>query len=385
MLAERSFQIRPLPLIIFGAGSSLTLGNHVASLERGSALLVTDRGLVASGLLDPILGALGVAGIDVDVFDGVNANPTDENVAAGATRLRILENPVLIAFGGGSVMDCGKAMALLATNGGTVEELQANPAPVAGVPVIAVPTTSGTGSETNSACVITNTRLGRKTYVMHPSIVPKISLLDPNLTLGLPRYPTATCGFDVFTHALEAYTSSRATPYSDAIALDAISMTVKNLPLVLRDGSDLEARSQMMLAASMAAMAFNVAGLGAAHGTGHALSARLDTAHGQTLATMLPHVMTFNLEACAEKYAKVAARLGVARDGASLTDNARAAIDAVLRLRDELALGKSIRELGGNDNLLPLLVADAAADLVNRSNPRSLYESAFENLYRSAW
>jgi alcohol dehydrogenase len=385
MLAERNFQIRPLPLIVFGAGSSQTLASHVASLERHSALLVTDPGIVTSGLLGPILGLLGTAGVDVAVFDAVNANPTDENVVAGAARVRMLANPVLIALGGGSVMDCGKAIALLATNGGTVADLQANPAPVAGVPVIAIPTTSGTGSETNSACVITNTRLGRKTYVIHPSIVPKISLLDPTLTLGLPRYPTATCGFDVFTHALEAYTSSRATPYSDAIALDAISMTVKNLPLVLNDGADLEARSQMMLASSMAAMAFNVAGLGAAHGTGHALSARLDNAHGQTLATMLPHVMAYNLEACTEKYASVAARLGVARDAASPTDNARAAIDAVFRLRDEMALAKTIRVLGASDNLLPLLVADAAADLVNRSNPRPLDEGAYENLYRSAW
>lgn len=385
MLAERNFQIRPLPLMVFGTGSSLTLASHVASLQRRSVLLVTDAGIVASGLLDPILGLLNTAGIDVDVFDGVNANPTDDNVTAGATRLRMLENPVLVAFGGGSVMDCGKAIALLATNAGTVAELQANPSPVAGVPVIAVPTTSGTGSETNSACVITNTQLGRKTYVAHPSIVPKISLLDPKLSLGLPRYPTATCGFDVLTHAIEAYTSNRVTPYSDAIALEAIGMTVRNLPLVLKDGSNLEARSQMMLASSMAAMAFNVAGLGAAHGTGHALSARLDVAHGQTLATMLPYVMTYNLETRAERYASVAARLGVAREGVPPADNARAAIDAVLRLRDELALGKSIRELGGSDNLLPILVADAAADLVNRSNPRALDESAFEGLYRNAW
>lgn len=385
MLSEKNFQVRPLPLIIFGAGSCLTLGNHLVSLRRHTVLLVTDRGLVASGLVAPIVTLLEAARVNVEIFDGVAANPTDENVETGAARLRLLDNPALLAFGGGSAMDCGKAIALLATNAGSFETLQANATPLAGIPVIAVPTTSGTGSETNSACVITNTRLGRKTYVSHPSIVPKISLLDPKLTLGLPRYSTATCGFDVLTHAVEAYTSTHATPYSDAIALEAIAMTFANLPLALNDGSNLEARSQMMLASSMAAMAFNVAGLGAAHGTGHALSARLDIAHGQTLAAMLPHVMTYNIEVRADKYARIADLLGVARSSATVIDNARAAIGEVTRLRDEIALDKTIRELGGTDDLLPVLIADAAADPVNRSNPKRLDEFAVEQLYRNAW
>ncbi|MEZ5763640.1 MAG: iron-containing alcohol dehydrogenase [Xanthobacteraceae bacterium] len=136
------------------------------------------------------------------------------------------------------------------------------------------------------------------------------------LTLGLPPYATATCGFDVLTHAIEAYSSARATPYSDAIALQAIAMVVRHPPPVLTDGRDIEARAQMMLASSMAAMAFNVAGLGAAHGTGHALSARLNIAHGQTLATMLPHVMSYNLDVRIEKYAKIAEALGVASSDA---------------------------------------------------------------------
>jgi alcohol dehydrogenase class IV len=385
MLANTSFQIRPLPLILFGNDVSQTLATHIATLKSSSVLVVTDKGVIGAGLLDGILSGIAAAGINPELFDDVLANPTDENVHAGAARLRALDNPVLVAIGGGSVMDCGKAIALLAANGGSVEELQANPAPAPGLSVIAIPTTSGTGSETNSACVITNTRLGRKTYVSHPSIVPKISLLDPMLTLGLPPYATATCGFDVLTHAIEAYTSARATPYSDAIALKAIAMVVRNLPPVLKDGRDIEARSQMMLASSMAAMAFNVAGLGAAHGTGHALSARLNIAHGQTLATMLPHVMSYNLDVRVEKYAKIADVLGVARSAASAADNAQAAIAQVVRLRKRLGLEKTIRELGGADDLLPLLVADASADLVNRSNPKPLDEAAFTHLYRSAW
>ncbi|MFT4934136.1 MAG: alcohol dehydrogenase [Pseudoalteromonas distincta] len=385
MLANQTFQIRPLPTLVFGADSSLDLASHVKALGRSSALIVTDKGLMASGAATALLEKLAADGVQVEVFDGVAANPTDENVEAGALRLRALGDAVVIALGGGSSMDCGKAIALLATNGDKVTDLQTRGRKEPGVPVIAVATTAGTGSETNSACVITNTALGRKTYVMHPSIVPVVSVLDPKLTLGLPKYPTATCGFDVLTHAIEAFTSARTTPYSDAVALGAIELVAKYVRTAVENGSDLEARSQMLMASSMAAIAFNVSGLGAAHGTGHALSARLNAAHGQTLATMLPHVMTYNLDVCAAKYAQVAQAMGAAKPGASIEDQAQAAIDAVVALREDIGISRSIRDLGGTDELLPLLVGDALADGVNLSNARPVDAQAIEALYRAAW
>lgn len=380
MLSSQTFAIRPLPTLVFGADTSLQLGAHVKALGLSAALVVTDRALHATGLAAPALDALARDGVRVEVFDGVAPNPTDRNVEDGARMLRDLGKACVLAFGGGSSMDCGKAIALLAPNGGTVQALQSSAPAHPGAPVIAVPTTAGTGSETNNACVITNTQLGRKTYVIHPTITPAVAVLDPKLTLGLPAYPTATCGFDVLTHAIEAFVSIRATPYSDAVALEAIRMTAGHLRTAVGNGADLEARAQMMLASSMAAIAFNVCGLGAAHGTGHALSARLNAAHGQTLATMLPHVMAFNLPACAEKYAAVARIL--APDGPA---TGAAAVDAVLRLRDDIGLDRSIRALGGDDALLPVLVADAAADLVNRTNPRPVDQTALDALYRAAW
>lgn len=385
MLANQTFQIRPLPTLVFGVDSSLDLATHVKALGRSSALIVTDKGLMASGAATALLEKLAADGVQVEVFDGVAANPTDENVEAGALRLRALGDAVVVALGGGSSMDCGKAIALLATNGDKVADLQTRGRKEPGVPVIAVATTAGTGSETNSACVITNTALGRKTYVMHPSIVPVVSVLDPKLTLGLPKYPTATCGFDVLTHAIEAFTSARTTPYSDAVALGAIELVAKYVRTAVENGSDLEARSQMLMASCMAAIAFNVSGLGAAHGTGHALSARLNAAHGQTLATMLPHVMAYNLEVCAAKYAQVAEAMGVAKPGASVEEQARAAIEAVVALREDIGITRSIRDLGGTDELLPLLVGDAMADGVNLSNAKPVDAQAIEALYRAAW
>lgn len=331
-------------------------------------------------MLDSILDALRAANLTVEMFDGVEPNPTDLNVEAGAEKLKELGDAVVVPIGGGSSMDCGKSIALLASNPGTVEEMQgSNPTPAA-APVIAVPTTAGTGSETNNACVITNTRLGRKTYVMHPSITPTFSVLDPDLTVGLPTYPTATCGFDVLTHAVEAFVSVGANAYSDTIALEAIRKVAGNLRKVVADGQDIEARSQMLLGSAMAAQAFNVTGLGSAHVTGHAISARLNAAHGQTLATMLPHVMEYNMSVREEKYAEVARILEPSGPGTGA-----GAIDAVLTLRADIGIERSITDLGGAGDLLSVLLDDAMADPVNRTNPRPVDQAGLDAMYSAAW
>jgi alcohol dehydrogenase len=380
LLSNESFVANPLPTIVFERGASKQLSNQIQALGLTSALIVTDKNLAASGVLDPVLDALKAANLKVEVFDGVEPNPTDQNVEAGAARLREMENACVIPIGGGSSMDCGKSVALLAANSGSVQDLQSSMPTPATAPVIAVPTTAGTGSETNNACVITNTAMGRKTYVIHPSITPAFAVLDPDLTVGLPTYPTATCGFDVLTHAVEAFVSNRANAYSDAIALEAIRKVADNLRNAVADGSDIEARSQMLLGSAMAAMAFNVSGLGTVHGTGHAISARLNAAHGQTLATMMPHVMEFNMPAREEKYQEVARILAPSGPATGA-----GAIDAVLKLRSDIGIDKSIKDLGGEDDLLSVLVEDAAADPVNFTNPVAVDPAALEKMYKAAW
>jgi len=379
VLSTENFTVRPLPTIVFNRGAAKDLNNHIQSLGKTAVLIVTDKNLAASGLLDPILEELRAANLSVEVFDGVEPNPTDLNVEAGAERLKELGDAVVVPIGGGSPMDCGKSIALLASNPGTVEEMQNSQPTPAVAPVIAVPTTAGTGSETNGACVITNTRLGRKTYVVHPSIVPVCSVLDPDLTVGLPAYATATCGFDVLTHAIEAFVSIGANAYSDMIAVEAMHKVAENLRKVVVDGQDIEARSQMLLGSAMAAQAFNVTGLGSAHGTGHAISARLDAAHGQTLATMMPHVMDYNMPIREEKYATVARILAPSGPATGA-----GAIDSVIRLSSDIGINRSITDLGGENDLLSVLVQDAIADPVNRTNPRPVDQAGFESMYNAA-
>jgi alcohol dehydrogenase len=205
-------------------------------------------------------------------------------------------------------------------------------------------------------------------------------VLDPDLTVGLPTYPTATCGFDVLTHAVEAFVSVGANAYSDAIAVEAIRKVAGNLRKVVADGQDIEARSQMLLGSAMAAQAFNVTGLGSAHGTGHAISARLNAAHGQTLATMLPHVMEYNMPVREEKYAEVARILEPSGPATGA-----GGIDAVIKLRSDIGIDRSITDLGGEGDLRSVLLEDAMADPVNMTNPRPVDQAGFETMYDAAW
>ena len=385
MLSKSSFKLQPLPRIVFGVDSSAGLAAHVRACGCEQALIVTDKGLVDAGLIAPLREQLEADNIKTLLFDGVEPNPTDRNVAEGAELLRQLKDPAIVAIGGGSSMDAAKAIGLLGPNGGTVNDYPfgckpANP----GRPIVAVPTTSGTGSETNMFSLITDTTQGRKIYVGHPSIQPKVAVLDPALTVGLPPYPTATCGVDVLTHAVEAVTSRQANPFADGVALEAIRMAYKWLPKAHKDGSDLEARSQMLLASSMAAMAFNVTGLGACHGCGHPISARFHTAHGQTLATMLPHVMAFNFEICSARYARIAEAMGVSQAGGSDAVNARAAVEGITTLCASLGLARTLRELGAGEEHLSTLIEDAQADMTMRTNARKVTAEDTRALYVAA-
>ncbi len=385
MLSESAIRVQPLPRIVFGVGAADQIGKHAQETGKVRALLVTDPGLSKAGLAGTIADRLKADGFEVGVFDGVEPNPTDKNVAAGAQRLRELGDAVVVALGGGSSMDCAKAIALLARNEGHPREYSYGCKPKQpGAPVIAIPTTAGTGSETNFVGVITDTEQHRKLYVAHPSVQPRAAVLDPKLTLGLPAYPTATCGFDVLTHAIEAYTSRASNPYSDGVAMQAIKMAWTHLPKAFANGADIEARSQMLLASAMAAIAFNVAGLGAAHGTGHPISARFHTAHGQTLATMLPHVMRFNLDTRAAKYAEIAAVIGVGKPGSADAENATACIAAVEDMVQRLGLRKSLKDFGVGINDIGPLVEDALQDMTIRTNPRKVSADDAKALFEAA-
>ena len=359
-LAGRQLELRPGAATFFGAGEVARLPACVAAAGRRRAFVVTDAGVVASGVVADVARVLGGAGIEHELHDSVRPNPDTGALEAGAGALRQFGEAAVIGLGGGAVLDAAKGISLAATNHVDVRDLDyrsGNLLP--GLPVIAVPTTAGTGAETNGFGVIDDPRAKRKFYVGHDSVVPKATILDPLLTIGLPSGPTAASGMDALAHALESLDSRRANPYSHGLCLEVVRTVSGWLPAAVADGQNLEARSRMLLAAHLAGLAFSTTGLGLCHAAGHGLSARLGTPHGIALAVMLPHVLAFNQSLCAEIDAEVADIMGA--DTASL---------AVASLSAALRLPRTLAELGCTTELIPQLVHDALADEVLANTPR---------------
>ena len=399
--AQRMFNLAALSETVSGPGVAASLPQFV--LARGKkAFIVTDQGVRGAGIVAPIVDALEKASVQTHVFDQVSPNPTDVNVAAGVAALNRfgVEGTVVVFIGGGSVMDCGKYIALAAPNGvdnlhlAFAPNLDANDridfgtlAPKAqaskpGLPTIAIPTTSGTASETNGGGLITDTltnpKVHRKLTFSNPTVAPVAILLDPTLTVGMPARGTAACGMDVLTHAIECYTSANSNPYADALALHAIRLTGQWLPKAVADGTDLEARAQMQIASHLAGRAFSSGPLlGLVHATGHPISGQLHQAHGQTLATMLPHVMRYNRDVVARRYADVGEALGSEYDP-------EAGIAAVEKLSASVGTNKRLRELGASNDNINDLTQDALRDLIILNTPKYPTRGDIHELYAVA-
>ena len=392
-----TFTLDPMGTTAVGENSIGNLAQHVQA-HGTRAFFISDAGVQGAGVLETVTQALTAHDVEWAAFTEVDPNPTDANVAAGVAALKSfgIEDTVMVLVGGGSVMDCGKYIAMAAPSGINDVSLAFSPdlddadkidfstlSPAARatepcVPTIAVPTTSGTASETNGGGLITRTEDHRKLTFAHPDVQPRAIILDPTLTVGLPAGATAACGMDVLTHSIEAYTSTSANPYSDGLALHAIRLTGKWLPTAVSDGGNIEARAAMQVASHLAGRAFSSGPLlGLVHATGHPISGTFGIAHGQTLATMLPHVMRFNLDVSNERYGDVGLALGV-------TSNALDAIEAVESLSATVGTDRTLTDLGATKNDIEHLTTDALRDLIilntprypNRADVRGLYELA---------
>jgi alcohol dehydrogenase len=377
--------ISPTPRAHFGVGAIGGLPGIVGA-DGGAVVVVTDAALAATPVVASVTGVLEAAGVPVTVFGEVHPNPTTADLADGANAVAGAAGVAgsagaasaagggritLVAVGGGSPIDAAKGIALAAVNPQRGRDLDyrgefARPA----LPIVAVPTTAGTGAETNAFGVVTDPQSRRKFYVGHATTLPAAAVLDPGLTVGLPPAATAATGMDALTHALESYLSVRANPWSDGIALQVIRMIAVHLPRAHADGQNLEARSQMLLAAHMAGIGMATTGLGLCHAVGHALGGRFDVAHGVALTMLLPEVLRFNAAVCAERLADVAVALGVADPARSSARNADAAIDAVAGLAGQVGMTRRMAGLGITGVDFGQIAADALDDEVLANAPR---------------
>ncbi|MFL5775235.1 MAG: iron-containing alcohol dehydrogenase family protein, partial [Chloroflexota bacterium] len=338
------------------------------------AFVVTDPGVVRSGVVDRVVRRLAAAGLETTVFDGVEANPGAVSVELGSAALASfgLEKLVVVPVGGGSSIDTAKVISLHALNGGDVLALGYHSEHIGpGIPVVAVPTTAGTGAETNTYGVITDEVAGRKAYVGHPSVLPRATVLDPELTLGLPPDATAATGVDAMTHSLESLLSRNPNPFAEAMALHVIRTVAEWLPVAVADGSSIEARSHMLIASHLAGLGqASGTGVGAVHAIGHAVGTRGRLAHGTALATVLPEVLATYLGVRERELAQVAVAMSRASPLDPPAEAARAAIDALDDLLRRVGQRRTLRGLGIGPDLDRVIVADAVADAAIANSPR---------------
>ena len=374
-LADRQIEIVLRNRVYFGVGAIARLPELVAAAGGSRVFVVTDPGVRGSGVVDRVLAVLADAGLETAVFDEVEPNPAASTVERGAAALLAfgLEETVVVPVGGGSSMDTAKALDLRAANDPlTVWELDYDgPSLAPGRPVIAIPTTAGTGAETNSFGVITDEAAGRKGYVGHPSLLPVATILDPELTIGLPPAATAATGIDAMTHSLESLLSANPNPFAESTAVGVIRTVVAWLPKAVADGTDLEARSQMLLASHLAGVGqASGTGVGLVHALGHALGTRGRLPHGTALAAILPEVLDFYRGIRDRELAMVGVTLGVASPTEDDATAAGAAIGAIRRLCAQVGQRSMLRSLGFDEALLDVVAQDAIDDAAIRNSPR---------------
>ena len=352
----------------FGAGRIAELPDACKELGMKRPLIVTDPGLAALPMIKDAVAACEKAGLGVAVFSDIKSNPNGKNVEDGLKVLRAGKHDGVVAFGGGSALDAGKAIALMAGQKRPIWDfedvgdnwLRVDPAGVA--PIIAVPTTSGTGSEVGRVSVITKEDTHQKKLIFHPKVQPSIVIDDPALTIGLPPKITAATGMDALAHCFEAYCAPGYHPMADGVALEGMRLIKEWLPVAVMDGKNLEARSHMMAAATMGATAFQK-GLGAIHSLSHPVGAVYDTHHGLTNAVVMPYVMQFNRQAIEEKMTRLAAYLGLKNPGY------QAVLDWVLALRKEIGIPHTLKDIGVGTDKLDSLSQEAFNDPSTGGNP----------------
>jgi alcohol dehydrogenase len=362
---------------LYGRGRVTELPHLVRELGGQRAFVVTDPGVVRAGIAARVRDVLEAGGITTHVHPEVEPNPGTASIGHGSGALGLFgtAQTVVIAVGGGSSMDSAKAISLHAMNGGDVLALGYHrDGLVPGVPLIAVPTTAGTGAETNTYGVITDEAAGRKGYVGHPSVQPRVAILDPELTVGMPRTVTAATGVDAMTHSIESLLSRNPNPFAEGIALQVIRTVASWLPVAVEDGSHLEARGQLLLASHLAGVGqASGTGVGLVHAIGHALGTRGRLPHGTALAAVLPEVLAFYLEHEGlrdRELALVGVALGAASPADPWADAARAGIDALDAFLRRVGQRPTLAALGVDAALIPVIALDAVDDPAIANSPR---------------
>ncbi len=372
--------------IISGIGSVAEVGKESQLFGARRALIVTDPGLNKTEIPLTVVKHLQNADMAVEIFSDVESDPSIATANKIAQKVKEIAADILVAIGGGSSIDAAKSAALLVTNGGHLKDY-------AGVgkvkkpvlPLIAIPTTAGTGSEVTIFAVMSDPDNNEKFTISSSLIAPATAILDPELTIKLPATITAFTGMDALTHAIEAYTSVIAQPATNGLALEAIKMIMESLPVAVLRGDNIKAREDMLQASLLGGAAFNSAFLGLAHAIASPLGGHFHVPHGLANAVILPYVMEFNLPAAIDKYAAIAKALGLAASADSPRILAEKAVAAVTQLTRDINIPQRLRDVGAQQEVLPLVARDALKSIQLKFNARLAKEEEILALLQKAY
>ncbi len=384
---KRIFQVPAR--IVFGSGAVENVGPELKGLQAQKALLVTDEVMQKVGIVDQVIGNLKDNGISHAVYDRVSSEPTLEFIDEGVGIFKDNNCDSIIAVGGGSPIDAAKAIAVMVNNSGSIDNYKGlGNLPDPGAPLVCVPTTTGTGSEATQFTIITDPVKDEKMLIGSHHLMPDVAIVDPQLTLSMPRGLTAATGIDALTHAIEAYVSVKAQPMSDLYALSAVELISGNLRQAWANGNNLEAKAKTMLGALYGGIAFSNSSVALVHGMSRPIGANFHVAHGDSNAVLLDVVMEFSLIGNPARYAQVAAAMGESVEGLNALEAAEVGVDAVKRLVREVKI-PSLKELGVNkkrlEELLPKMADEAIASGSPGNNPRQATRDEIMDLYLEAY
>jgi alcohol dehydrogenase len=372
--------------VLYKRGLAYELGDLAAGLGAQRAFIIADHGVAAVGLLEPVIAGLQKHIEVVGAYTDVPANSSVESVMEAASAARDVQADLVVAVGGGSPIDTAKAVRIVLTHGGHLLDYQGYhviDSPL--VPMIVVPTTAGTGSEVTTFAVIRDHANDLKITFSSHYLVPNMAVLDPAMTVSLPPRLTAATGMDALSHAIETYVSSENSPFSDSLALHAIDIISTHLRDAVRDGANMEARGQLLIASTMAGLAFSNGFLGIVHALSHAVGGKFAVHHGTLNAIFLPPVMRFNSNFVPDRYVRIAKALGVNAGGRSNEAVVADGIASVHTLTTECGLPTTLREVGVTEGSLPELATTALVDIAIYTNPQPATEEQLLEMLYEVW
>ena len=386
-MSSKIYQLTLPKKIRFGVGALDTLADELINWGTKTALVVTDAGVNKAGLIEPIKEQLAKAEVAVSVFTGAEPEPTLSKLDTIADEFRKKRFDILLGVGGGSSIDTAKGLSILMTHGGKgVDYLGIDKVPGPCIPVIAIPTTAGTGSEATNIAIFGDTERQLKLGIVSPYIFARLSIVDPTLSYGCPANVTAASGLDALVHAIECYTGKKANTFTDALALEAINLVAGSLRTAVADGSNEEARNHMSEAAMLGGITIGNSGVTAVHALAYPLGARFHVPHGVANALLLPYVMEHNCSSNLNKFAMIARTMGEETDGLSLREAAMRSVVAVKDISSDVGVPQRLRDLDVPQEALEgMAVATMDVTRLMSNNPKELSLDDVRAIWKAAW